>query len=231
MEQAAEDDEYFAVPWENHQWGTDGADVVVSRAISESKKRSATTNVNDIARDAAKINPFVYRYMVQVEFDPMFVRSFQSPKFTYAEEEEFIRFIEDQDEESLQKRGRRLKMSERSAAEYGFFEDWSNRHSLNPISSSAAHASEITSAPAVVIVTPVIDNKDNIFYFKDFSSELVKASSVGGCTSYKKAVPVCSLACSVSVDVLGLMHERTGHFNKRGLIECVKSKIVSGLKI
>ena len=42
---------------------------------------------------------------------------------------------------------------------------------------------------------------------------------------------MCSLASSVSVDVLGLMHERTGHFNKRGLIECVKSKIVSGLKI
>ena len=42
---------------------------------------------------------------------------------------------------------------------------------------------------------------------------------------------MCSLASSVSVDVLGLMHDRTGHFNKRGLIECVKSKFVSGLKI
>ena len=27
------------------------------------------------------------------------------------------------------------------------------------------------------------------------------------------------------------MHERTGHFHKRGLIECVKSRIVDGLKI
>ena len=84
---------------------------------------------------------------------------------------------------------------------------------------------------SAVIVTPVNDNEENNFYFKDFSSQLVKMSrSVGGCTSYK-AVPVCYLASSVSVDVLGLMHERTGHFNKRGLIECVKSKFVSGLKI
>ena len=80
---------------------------------------------------------------------------------------------------------------------------------------------------STVIVTPVNDNEENNFYFKDFSNQLVKMSrSVGGCTSYK-AVPVCYLASSVSVDVLGLMHERTGHFNKRGLIEFVKSKFVN----
>ena len=39
-----------------------------------------------------------------------------------------------------------------------------------------------------------------------------------------------SLASSAA-DVLGLMHERTGHLNKRALIECVKSKLVRGLKI
>ncbi len=96
-----------------------------------------------------------------------------------------------------------------------FFQAWLSNVILLPIPISDIVSS---SAAPVVIVTPVNDNEENIFYFKDFASELVKTSTVGGCTSYK-AVPVCSLASSVSVNVLGLMHERTGHFNKRGLIE------------
>ena len=39
------------------------------------------------------------------------------------------------------------------------------------------------------------------------------------------------LSSSSSTDVLGLMHERTGHANKRSLIECVKSRLVTGLQI
>ena len=55
------------------------------------------------------------------------------------------------------------------------------------------------------------NDKKNIFY-SNFSS------------SAKPAVkPICLLASSTSSDILGLMHERTGHLNKRALIECVKS--------
>ncbi len=39
------------------------------------------------------------------------------------------------------------------------------------------------------------------------------------------------LASSSTIDVLGLIHERTGHLNKRPIIECVKSKLVRGLEI
>ena len=39
------------------------------------------------------------------------------------------------------------------------------------------------------------------------------------------------LASSSTLDVLGLIHERTGHLNKRTIIECVKSKLVRGLQI
>ena len=42
---------------------------------------------------------------------------------------------------------------------------------------------------------------------------------------------VCSLASSVSKDMLELMHERTGHANKNMLVECFKRQLVSGLKI
>ena len=31
--------------------------------------------------------------------------------------------------------------------------------------------------------------------------------------------------------MLGLVHERTGHLNKRSIIECVKSKLVKGLQV
>ena len=44
-------------------------------------------------------------------------------------------------------------------------------------------------------------------------------------------VPVAFLSSSSSTDVLGLIHERTGHANKRSLIECVKSRLVTGLQI
>ena len=63
------------------------------------------------------------------------------------------------------------------------------------------------------------------------SSSLVNSRKNATAEPSYKAVPVCCLSSSVSVDVLGLMHERTGHFHKRGLIECVKSRIVDGLKI
>ena len=47
----------------------------------------------------------------------------------------------------------------------------------------------------------------------------------------QSTVPVSNLGDSSTTDVLGLMHERTGHQNKRSLIECVKSRLVTGLAI
>ena len=54
-------------------------------------------------------------------------------------------------------------------------------------------------------------------------------------STYYQSFKRCSkasanLASSFSSDILGLMHERTGHLNKRALIECVKSKLVDGLQ-
>ena len=226
VEQAAEEDEYFAVPWEIHPVGDNGGDMVIMRALQFSRDSYYPCAVSEqtVYRGAAVVNPYVKRFMVEEEMDVQFVGRIKHPKFTHAEDIAFKDFTMVQREDSHQKNGRSMSAKERGAAEHKFFKAWSNNRILPPVP-----LSEIIAAP-VVIVTPVNDNNNNIFYFQDFTSELVRASSVGGSTSYK-ANPVCSLACSASVDVLGLMHERTGHFNKRGLIECVKSKIVSGLKI
>jgi hypothetical protein len=89
-----------------------------------------------------------------------------------------------------------------------------------PLVAIAAVAVDVS----IAVDDDALDNNSNIFYSKDFSSKLVTTRMNGGNLSHK-AVPVCFLASSVSVDVLGLMHERTGHFHKRGLIECVRSKI------
>jgi hypothetical protein len=43
-------------------------------------------------------------------------------------------------------------------------------------------------------------------------------------------VLVAFLSSSSSTDVPGLMHERKGHANKRSLIECVKSRLVTGIE-
>ena len=37
VEQAAEEDEYFAVPWEDQPCGTNGADMVIMRALNVSR--------------------------------------------------------------------------------------------------------------------------------------------------------------------------------------------------
>ncbi len=49
--------------------------------------------------------------------------------------------------------------------------------------------------------------------------------------SFKRCSKASANLASSSSDILGLMHERTGHLNKRALIECVKSKLVEGLQI
>jgi hypothetical protein len=76
------------------------------------------------------------------------------------------------------------------------------------------------------------NNESDVYYLEDFSNKLVtKHSNFDATESSYIANPVCWLASSTTIDVLGLMHERMGHFHKRGLIECVKSKIINGLKI
>ncbi len=42
---------------------------------------------------------------------------------------------------------------------------------------------------------------------------------------------IALLASSSTLDVLDLIHKRTGHLNKRAIIECIKSKLVRGLEI
>ena len=58
-----EDDEFFAGPWEDHHWKTDGAEMIVRRAIIEANNRSGPKKRSggDNSRIAAKVNPFVYR--------------------------------------------------------------------------------------------------------------------------------------------------------------------------
>ena len=101
-----------------------------------------------------------------------------------------------------------------------------------PIQGLTIHAPAVA---AIVIDAPAdvnaANNDDIVFYLRDLSSSLVNSKKNATAAPSYKAVPVCCLSSSVSVDVLGLMHERTGHFHKRGLIECVKSRIVDGLKI
>ena len=50
-------------------------------------------------------------------------------------------------------------------------------------------------------------------------------------TVVKDEQATCNLASSNHKDVLELMHDRTGHGNKSMLVEYVKSKLVTGLKI
>ena len=63
-------------------------------------------------------------------------------------------------------------------------------------------------------------------YYSNFSTRRAANKNAAA-----KFTEICSLASSSASYVLGLMHERTGHLNKRALIECVKLKLVTSLKI
>ena len=74
------------------------------------------------------------------------------------------------------------------------------------------------------------------WYDAGHRNDIVSASNKKS-SNYYQSFKRCSKATanlassSSSSDILGLMHERTGHLNKRALIECVKSKLVEGLQI
>jgi hypothetical protein len=92
---------------------------------------------------------------------------------------------------------------------------------------------------AVASVACVADNADvdenhvnsndtNDFYFAFFSDISAKFKTAAKLDSDSA---VAYLGSSTTVDLLTLMHNRTGHGNLRMLIEASKSKLVNGLKI
>jgi hypothetical protein len=81
--------------------------------------------------------------------------------------------------------------------------------------------------PAVEIVPAVTHNLSSSFYSKFCSDARVPDDDARQLATTATAL----LASSSTLDVLGLIHERTGHLNKKAIIECVKSKLVNGLQI
>jgi len=84
---------------------------------------------------------------------------------------------------------------------------------------------------------PDLINDDDRYYSKFTNDDLLLCNAKSDATSAVSTSllaynqPTVLLASSSTLDVLGLMHERTGHQNKRSLIECFKSGLVKGLQI
>ena len=131
-------------------------------------------------------------------------------------------------------------------AEIRWIEAW-HHHGIRLLPDPVAPASEL------VVVENFDDSNlliNNDFYSSFLCDDISRAqaklvsslnyssvASASSCLSDKNnniqklTVPLAFLSSSSSTDVLGLMHERTGHANKRSLIECVKSSLVTGLQI
>jgi hypothetical protein len=104
-------------------------------------------------------------------------------------------------------------------------------------------------APVVPASLVALDNADDVLIndivYSTFSANELLCTTWSDSTSLatksestsenkqaqQSTIPVAYLSSSSTTDVLGLMHERTGHQNKRSLIECVKSRLVTGLQI
>ncbi len=66
VEQAAKDDEYFAVPWKNHPVGDNGEDMVIMRALQFSRDSYPyAADEQTVYRTAAIVNPYVKRFIIE----------------------------------------------------------------------------------------------------------------------------------------------------------------------
>ena len=75
------------------------------------------------------------------------------------------------------------------------------------------------------------ENQSAVLNFSSFYSKFSKSVVPVFPAQLLDRNSIALLASSSTLDVLGLIHERTGHLNKRAIIECVKSKLVRGLEI
>jgi hypothetical protein len=98
-----------------------------------------------------------------------------------------------------------------------------------PVSETAITVASVACASdSSAVVDNHVNKNSNIYYsafFNDISNNFKIASEVNLDNS------VAYLGSSTTVDLLTLMHNRTGHGNLRMLIEASKSKLVDGLKI
>ena len=196
------------------------------------RERTSLLRSDERVRWFAEKNPFGKRILIQDEGVAAAV-GINHPPFGEAEETDFHAYVSSH-KVFLLHQGEPWDNIAEAVAEEMWLEPWRLGLPVPPPINAPPPPLVAIAAVAVdvsnVVDDDALDNDSNIFYSKDFSSKLVTTRTHGGNLSHK-AVPVCFIASSVSVDVLGLMHERTGHFHKRGLIECVRSKIVNGLKI
>jgi len=166
LEEEDEEAKYFAVPWENQPSGEHGGDYVIMRALKfERNSYPCKVSEQTVYRSAALVNPYVKRFMVEEEMDVPFIEAIHHPKYTHVEDTAFKDFIIAQRKDSQQKRGRPMYGRDQGAVENKFFKAWLNNQILPPVPLSYITSASV--APAV-IVNPVIDNKENNFYFKRF---------------------------------------------------------------
>ena len=160
-----------------------------------------------------------------------------------------LRNIEDQDFEQVRvpaaaREPPRVRFAGDNAAEMQVWHDALTEEDYAAAPRSTTDAAATWSRPARVRRTELHDDVDaaaasagqacnvsdlinNDINYSSFSCDASSDAS----SAANHNIPTAFLSSSSTTDVLGLMHERTGHQNKRSLIECVKSRLVTGLKI
>ena len=125
-------------------------------------------------------------------------------------------------------------LSDEGDAEVRFCDAWSHGVLLQPedvppIADHLPPAAPVVQGLVAAVANTVSDLLTEESVYSKFLSDACMYAAV--VDKRARNTPTALLASSSVVDVLGLMHERTGHQHKRSLIECVKSKLVRGLQI
>ena len=196
-----------ALAWDQRPFNVTDGNCIVGRAFQfgDFGKRS------ERKRNLAQVNPYGRRLLISA--GDAEANQIVQPAFGDDEERRFQLYLEAEGVRAANL-GLPWQAPEWARAEETWLNSWFRGTILPPWAlpiQRPAVAAIFIDAPADVNAA---NNDDIVFYLRDLSSSLVNSRKNATAEPSYKAVPVCCLSSSVSVDVLGLMHERTGHFHK-----------------
>ena len=168
VDEDEEDEKFFAIPWIDHDYDSVGSFQIIMRALYLVARENPDYKVECFEDEeaiqivAAMTNPYVKRLLVQSVED--FVDTYPLPEYTHTEDTALGEDVNAANENSKQKRGRKLSKTELGEAENKCFKAWVENIIVTPDDLSDNHVSaEIMPVPvaSAVIVTPVNDNEEN----------------------------------------------------------------------
>ena len=80
-----EDEEYFAIPWEEHRSSKNDREIAHRSFLLMQERAVDYDDIVAISRQSAEINPYAKRLMLETARDTEFMVSIEHPEYTHEE--------------------------------------------------------------------------------------------------------------------------------------------------